>query len=200
MTTRRTDLLWLFGGSLAIILLIAGGWFLVISPKFAEADAVQADADTSGIQLIRLNKDVAALVEEEKQKPTYVAQLKAKRAALPTTKSMTTFVRQLQDSGSALDVDVDGFAVGSPVAVKAVPQAAEISMTLTATATAGNLSRFFTRLQTVQPRAVLIKSISATQNNDGDEADQVLASITLSVFCVEDPANATDPDSCQLPD
>ena len=60
MAARRANQIWLGGGILAIVAMIAASWFLVISPKFAEGDEVQAQAETTRLQLIKLRKEVAS--------------------------------------------------------------------------------------------------------------------------------------------
>jgi Tfp pilus assembly protein PilO len=191
MGMRRTDQVWLAGGLVLILALIAGGWFLFISPKFSEADAVDAEAETAQIQLIKLNKEDAALDKEETKKATYVAQLKAKQIALPTRYDMPAFVRQLQDTGTKSDIDITQLGVGSPVSSEAAPSAVELPITLTAEGNAADLSKFLTALQNGS-RAVLVKSVSITSNPDSTQAN-----IMLSAFCTP-PTRKTDvKDSCE---
>jgi Tfp pilus assembly protein PilO len=184
MGIRRIDQVWLVGGFLAIALVVTGSWFLLISPKFAEADEVQASADGSGLQLIKLNKEVAALNEQEKQKPTLLRQLHAKQIALPNTYNMPAFVRQLQDIGNEVDVDVSGLTFGTPARAMTVPDAVDLPITLVAKGSPANLSEFLTRLQTGQPRAVLVHAVGLTIAKPGS-ADPTSANISLSAFCLQ---------------
>jgi type IV pilus assembly protein PilO len=194
MGARRSDRLWLAGGLVAIIALVAASWFLVISPKFAEGDEVQAEAESTRLQLIKLNKDVAKLAEQAKQKATYQAKLETSQAALPTSYNIPAFLRQLQDSGAAVNVQVSGFAVTNPVKSAVDPTAAELPIALTAQGSAADLSRFFNRLQNVQTRAVLIESIGLTS---GAESGGLTASIGLKAFCLQ-PAKVTDAENCKV--
>ncbi|MET0416669.1 MAG: type 4a pilus biogenesis protein PilO [Actinoplanes sp.] len=194
MGARRGDQLWLIGGVAAIVALIAASWFLVISPKFAEGDQVQADAETTRIKLIELNTQVAKLAVKNKQKATYDAKLKVSETALPGSYNMPAFLRQVQDSGAAVSVQVSGFSVSAPVKSTKSTGATEVPIALTAQGSAENLSKFFTRLQNVQSRAVLINSIGLTKTND---ATGLSASIGLTAFCVESPT-VTTKDRCRL--
>lgn len=194
MGARRTDRLWLAGGLVAIIALIAASWFLVISPKFAEGDEVEAEAETTRLQLIKLKKDVTKLAEQAKQQATYQAKLRTSQAALPTSYGIPAFLRQLQDSGAAVNVQVSGFAVAGPVKSATDATAAELPITLTAEGSPADLSRFFTRLQNVQARAVLIESIGLTTAPDGGGLS---ASIGLKAFCLQ-PEKITDADNCKV--
>jgi type IV pilus assembly protein PilO len=194
MGARRSDRLWLAGGLLAIVAMVAASWFLVISPKFAEVDEVRAETDAAQLQLIKLNKEVAALAAQAKQEKNYKARLRASQAALPSSYHVPAFLRQLQDSGSAVNVQVSGFAVGSPAKSTAVPGAAELPITLNASGTATNLSLFFDRLQNVQSRAVLVSAIGL-EAGDADSGG-LLASITLKAFCLQ-PTKTTAENNCK---
>jgi len=182
MGMRRTDGMWLIGGLLAAVLLVTAGWFLLISPKFAQADDVRTQADGASLQLMKLNKEVATLAALEKKKGTYVAQLRAKQAALPTSYDVPAFVRQLQDSGNALNVDISGITVGSPAKSGTVSDVVELPITLAAQGSPANLSRFLTKLQTGQPRAILISSVNL--NIQSTDQAATTASIALSAFCL----------------
>lgn len=191
MGIRRTDQVWLAGGLVLILALIAGGWFLFVSPKFGEADGVDAEAQTAEIQLIKLNKEDAALDKEEKKKTTYVAQLKAKQIALPTRYDMPAFVRQLQDTGNKWDINITQLGVGSPVGSASVPSAVELPITLSAEGNAAHLSKFLTALQNGS-RAVFVKSVSLTSGTDSTQA-----SIMLSAFCAPPTGKTNVKDSCE---
>ena len=192
MGMRRTDQIWLAGGLALMVLLVAGGWFLFISPKFGEVDEIDAEAETAQIRLIKLNKEVAALEQDERKKATYVTQLKLKQTALPTRYDMPAFVRELQDTGNTLDVDISQLSVGSPVSSATVPSAVELPITLSADGTPANLSKFLTALQTGS-RAVLIKSV----NVSAQEGASSQASIMLSAFCVPPADKSAAKDSCE---
>jgi Tfp pilus assembly protein PilO len=202
---RRTDQIWIFGGLLAIILVVTGSWFLAISPKFTEADEVQSEADGASLQLIKLNKEVAGLIALEKQKNAYLAKLQASQTALPTAYNyIPAFVRQLQDSGSATNVDITGITVGTKAASPTVTSAIELPITLVAEGSVTQLSDFFVRLQNVQSRAVLVKSVALTEKAD-DSSDSASASpggatanLTLSAFCLESKKKAAG-QNCVLP-
>jgi Tfp pilus assembly protein PilO len=193
MGTRRGDQIWLVGGLLTIIALVVASWFLVISPKFAQSDNVRDEVETAEIQLVRLNREVGELANQAKQKESYEAKLAASRIALPNGDRMPAFLREVQDSATAVGVGVSGYNMAALSKTGAVPGAYELPITLTATGSAAKLSKFFHRLQNVQSRAVLISSISLTP---GASADEVSASINLKAFCLE-PATVTKTDNCQ---
>jgi Tfp pilus assembly protein PilO len=181
--THRQDRVWLLGGVVAMILLVAGGWFLLISPKKAETADAQGRTEDANAQLIALKRQAATLKAESVKLPAYTAQKATLLKALPTTSGVPDFLRQLQDSGSAVDVEISGINVGGPAPSKAVPSVFELPISLTALGGAVNVSKFLDRLQAIQPRAVLLVSVSLT----GAPPADVSVSISLKAF-VSPPA------------
>lgn len=174
MGTIGAGRLWLFGGLLGIILAVAAGWFFAISPKLGQADEIQTQADDASIRLLALKKEVTALKNQAKQQASYQASRDKSRAALPETWDQPAFLRQLQASGTAVNVVVSGMSVGAPTTSKAVPNAVEMPITLNAVGDPAALSNFLIRLQDVQPRAVLITSADLTVDADKPGLDLAL--------------------------
>ncbi|MCY1142856.1 type 4a pilus biogenesis protein PilO [Actinoplanes sp. Pm04-4] len=178
------------------MILVAAGWLLLISPKFTEASEVQAEADDTSIQLTQLRKEVAALKEQNAKKATYQAQLDTLVTHLPETYGIPAFLRALQDAGAATNVKVSDLSVGSSVASDEVQTAVELPLSLAATGTVPNLSKFITQLQQAQSRAVLIDTVTMSS---GDEAT---ANLTLKAFCtttdVSDSAKRDRTDLCAV--
>ena len=211
MAARRTDQIWLGGGMVAIVVLVLASWLLLISPKFAEADEVQTQADDTAIQVTRLKKEGAALVAQEKKKTTYQTALDDKKRALPSHYDIPAFLRALQDSGTKVDVEIGGLTVGAPTASDAVQSSVELPLSVSAEGSVDNLSKFLVRLQNVQDRAVLLTSVSLSMPVDTDTttattpapgADteatdrNATLNITMTAFCTT--AGATGTDACKL--
>jgi Tfp pilus assembly protein PilO len=189
---HRKDRMWLLGGIVAMLLLVAGSWFLLISPKNAEADDVHSSADDASAQLVILKHQVAALKAESAKLASYKTQLKTNQMALPTTSGVPDFLRQLQDSGVAVDVDISNISVGAPEPSKAVPSVYELPISLSAVGTVADMSSFLKRLQEVQPRAVLLNSVGLTESNPDTADPTQTASISLLAF-VSPPAGSGKP-------
>ncbi|MFF5084157.1 type 4a pilus biogenesis protein PilO [Actinoplanes sp. NPDC000266] len=183
MDARRANQVWLAGGIAAIVLLVLGTWFLLISPKLSGADAVQAEADDVNIQLLRLNKEVAKLAAQDKKRATYQASVDELAANLPESYGEPDFLRMLHTAGAATNVTISNFTAGDPAASTTVTTAVEVPITLTATGTQSNLDKFLVNLQSVQDRAVLLKSVSLSSNTDADSTGKLNADLNLTAFC-----------------
>ncbi|GAB2598077.1 hypothetical protein Aab01nite_73890 [Paractinoplanes abujensis] len=199
MDARRTDRIWLIGGIVAIVIIVAAAWLLAISPKFAEADTVQTEADDTVIQLTKLKKDVAALKEQDAKKTTYQAQLDTLVKNLPETYGQPAFIRSLKDAGTRSGVEVTVLSAGTTLQSGTVATAAEMPLAVTASGTAANMSRFLTQMQQIQPRAVLVSTINL---GAGEDEAQVSASLTLTAFCttseLADSAKSDRTDRCRI--
>jgi Tfp pilus assembly protein PilO len=183
MGTRRVDRIWLLGGVVVTVLLTVAGWFLLIHPKYTDAATVRNEVGDETDQLTKLNHQVADLTARKKDLPALRAKLATNRNALPVDKTgMSAFLRQLQISGTAVNVDVSGLTVGVPVTTDAVPNVFEMPITLVTSGDATNLSQFLSRLQTVQARAVLVDSISLSAGSDENDPNAMQASISLTTF------------------
>lgn len=197
MEARRTERIWLIGGMVAIVLLIAAAWLLAVSPKFAEADEVQAQADDTTIQLTSLRKEVAALKQQNEKKATYQAQLDTLVTNLPETYGMPVLLRSLQDAGVATSVEVSSFSVGATVTSAKTPTAVEVPLSMNIRGTVPDVSKFIVRLQQTQNRAVLINAVTVS---DEDADDQVTTNLTMTAFCTKndlaDSAKADRTDMC----
>lgn len=199
MDAKRTNRIWLIGGMVSIVILIAAAWLLAVSPKFAEADEVQTAADDSVIQLTSLRKEVAALKDLSAKTATYQGQLDTLVTNLPETYGMPAFLRSLQDMGAAVNVKVATLSVGGAIASGALPTAVEMPLSLNVTGTSANVSRFIVRLQEIQSRAVLIDGVTLSSGSD-TSADDIAADLTLTAFCTKsdlaDSAKADRTDKC----
>jgi Tfp pilus assembly protein PilO len=167
MGARNAARLWLLAGIATTVLLAVASWFLLISPKYAEASDVRNQVDDTQTQLITLRKKIAGLESQKAQLPKFRAALKANQKALPDDSGVPDFLRQLQSSGEKSGVAVSGFSVAAPAQVAGVAGVWQLPFTLVATGDPTNLGQFLNDLQAVQPRAVLIQSANFTQGSPG---------------------------------
>ncbi|MFI6073671.1 type 4a pilus biogenesis protein PilO [Actinoplanes sp. NPDC051343] len=188
--TQRTDRLWLMGGIVVIALLAVASWFLVISPRHTDTAAVRDQVGDGNVQLAKLRRQLSELDAKKKQLPAMRAQYAAYQKALPSEDALpannpqAAFLNQLQDFGTAANVDINSLTVGEPTASEALPSVNEVAITLSVEGNVNDMSAFLLRMQNAQGRAVLISSVGLTAKADADgtNADDVTASLVLTAF------------------
>ncbi|BCY05885.1 type 4a pilus biogenesis protein PilO [Actinoplanes sp. L3-i22] len=194
MGALRSDRLWLFGGLALTAVLIAAGWFLMIGPKYTEASDVRAQAEDASTQLSTLRTQLSQLKADSANLPDYASLLKKYKNALPTDDDIPTFLRQLQTMGTNLGLGVNAYTATGRDESKAVTAARELPITLTAEGNVDDISTFIKKLQTTQPRAVLIESTDLKQGNtlgDASDPDPFTLTLTLNAFRLKSSASTT---------
>ena len=216
----QVERLWLVAGGLIAFIMLLVGYFFFISPQRSNTSDVQGQTATVRQQNAELQARLDALREQNKNLGKYQAELKAAEEALPSTSDTSDFVRTLESLGAATLTDVTELTVGQPVAVTpatvsqptasasapaaaptgtaapAAPAAAApgvyaLPIMATVSGSANALSKFLDQLQAVQPRAVLISSISMSAGaaNAGQPGDAYTLQLTLKAFVA--PASPT---------
>jgi Tfp pilus assembly protein PilO len=188
--TQRIDRLWLMGGIVVVALLAVAGWFLVINPKHTDTSAVRDQVGDGNIQLVKLRHQLSQLDTEKKQLPAMKAKLAAYQKALPSEDALpannpqAAFLNQLQDFGTAANIDINSITVGEPAASEALPTVNEVPITLSVEGDVTDMSAFLLRMQNTQGRAVLITSVGLTTKGTdaGVVSNDVTVSLVLTAF------------------
>ncbi|WP_433828597.1 type 4a pilus biogenesis protein PilO [Actinoplanes sp. CA-015351] len=178
MTARRIDSIWLIGGLSLMAVLIIASWFMLIKPKYAEADGEREQAGTIAAQVSTLKSKYSQQQKRAENLDQYMTELATYQAALPQSSnnnSIPAFLRELQTLGTKLDVDVSGYSAAEPETSDDAGAVTELPITLNAEGKTTNLSKFLKQLQNTQPRAVLIDSASLTIDSPSE------ASVTLGL-------------------
>jgi len=187
MGARHADRLWMIAGAVVILLLALVSWFLLIRPEKIETTDLTLQTDTARAQAVDIRKRIAELKKEKANLTKLKATLTGYQDALPADSGVPAFLRQLQASGTALDVDVSGITVSAPAELEQVPGVWALPIQLTADGTAESLGAFMDQLQsTDQKRAVLIESANLTsaQGDDSaaDSANDMSVNLTVQAF------------------
>lgn len=167
MAGRHIDRIWISAGAAVIVVLVAVGWFLLISPKYTEAADIRAQADTTRTQQLTLKRKLTELQKQSTQLAEFQAVLTKNEKALPSGSGVPDFLRQLQSSGDLAGVVVSNVTVAPPTLVANSSTVYEVAMTMNADGTSDQLGAFLVRLQNVQPRAVLIGSANLVTQDAG---------------------------------
>lgn len=110
----------------ACLVVLAAGWFLLVSPQRAEADDLRAQTATqeagNAAELTRL----AALKAQAKDLPKQQAKLAAVQAKIPADPAMPTLIRALNAASADAGVTLVGITPSAPVAASAAPAPAPV--------------------------------------------------------------------------
>jgi Tfp pilus assembly protein PilO len=188
MRTGHADRLWLIGGALAAVVLVAVGWLLLISPEKRHATDLNDQADAAHTQLISLQHKLNDLQQQSEHRAAYQAELDRYRDALPTQAQLAEFLRGLQSGDEARGV-ISGILVGSPLqATAAGHQVYALPVTVTAKGSAGQLDGLLDHLQQVQPRAVLVHDVHLAGDQSGSLSGTATLTLGLQVFVTSNAA------------
>jgi Tfp pilus assembly protein PilO len=187
MTTRHADRLWMMAGAAVILLLGVVSWFLLIKPQKTEASELTLQTDTAHTQAAGIRERIATLDKEKAKLPKLKVIRAGYQDALPSDSGVPAFLRQLQASGTALDVDVSGITVSAPTELETLPGVWALPIQLTAEGTAAALGDFLHQLQGAdQKRAVLVESANLTFAQDSaigtDSAGKMSVNLAVKAF------------------
>lgn len=211
MERTAKERLWLTGGALIAILLLVLGYFLLISPQRDKTSTVNSEIGTVRTQNLSLQQRINNLTAQNKELDKYRADLVDLKLALPSTSGLPDFLRTLQSIGNSTLSDVLSLTVGPPTSVKAAAGgSAQPASTSTSASASGQtaksarstggtngvyglaitaavsgskteLEQFLQQLQSVQPRAVLVTSISFATAGGTVAATAVKGSATMQI-------------------
>lgn len=183
---------WTIGGAAGAAVLLAVGWFFFIGPEKSETARLDTEAATLRARAPGIQERLAELRRKNVDLAQYRAQLDTYRKALPTSPSLSDFLREMQAAGDNAGVVVSGLIIGQPAPVVAAGTAMQaLPITLTATGPSARVNAFLDQLQQVQPRAVLISSANVTPSaQEGTVAGAVDLTLSLQVFVA--PATAAE--------
>ncbi|UER54171.1 hypothetical protein HJG43_06040 [Kineosporiaceae bacterium SCSIO 59966] len=117
MFATRTRV-WVTGTVLLAVLISVAGWFLLISPKRAEAAELEQQTEATELSNQQLEARIAQLKEQFAELPQYQAELAAIQQAMPQDPALPTLVRTLDDMADRHEVTLMSLAPGQPATVQ----------------------------------------------------------------------------------
>lgn len=104
--------LWLGGGVAVGLLVIVGGWFLLLSPELSATSDTRDQIEDAQLQNAKLQSNITTLKAANANLPTLVTQLRRSRQQLPVTSGFTTFTDQLAAQAAAAKVTITSIEIG----------------------------------------------------------------------------------------
>jgi Tfp pilus assembly protein PilO len=210
MPRTQLEKAWLGAGLIVAVVVAVIGYFFFIGPQRSTTSDVDGQASAAQSQNDTLQVRINSLDAQNRKLSTYRAALKQAQLALPTTSDLPNFLRTLQSLGNATLVDVTTLAVGTPTLVGANaassssttsapdpttsvsnnpatgtpsgPQVFALPITAQVSGSIKALTNFLGQLQSVQPRAVLVDSITVGGAAAGASASASTLDVTLRAF------------------
>jgi Tfp pilus assembly protein PilO len=130
---------WIALAAVAVIAILAGGWFLLVSPKHSDAASLRLQASDKQRANEMLLSEIAQLKAKAKDLPRQQAKLAAVAAKIPNNGALPTLIRALNAAAADTGVELVSMAPTQPTAVAAAP-ASVTTPTTPATTSAGTTS------------------------------------------------------------
>jgi Tfp pilus assembly protein PilO len=121
--------------AVAILAVLAGGWFLLVSPQRAHAKDLRAQTSEQDLNNQGLQAEIASLLAQHKNLPQVQAQLAKLATQLPGNPGLPALIRQLSSAADNAGVDLISISPSNPTAV-AAPAAVAAAPTTGATKSA----------------------------------------------------------------
>lgn len=138
---------WSLLTAVAVIAVLAAGWFFLISPKHAEAGRLRSEATTQSGVNDTLRAQITALTAQARKLPEQRARLAVLAAKIPSDPALPALIRTLRDAADRAGVDFVSLQPGTPAAFTpgaaaggAAPAVPGAAVGGAATAGAGQLS------------------------------------------------------------
>jgi len=165
---------WTMGTVVLVLLILVGGWFLLVSPKQSSANDLRAAATTQESTNATLAAQVSMLKAAQAGLPRQEAKLAQIRQHIPDNPALPSFVRSLSSIAAASNVTLQTVSPVPPVtntsplvqasgvqAALGVPQLQTIGVTINLLGTYANVELFLNKMETLK-RSFLVTGLTIT--------------------------------------
>ncbi|TFW00121.1 type 4a pilus biogenesis protein PilO [Leifsonia flava] len=103
------DRLWIIGAVLMAVVILAGGYFLGVSPQLAAASVADSSLQDVELQNAKLQAELTSLAADKAQIDQLNAQAATVSQGLPASADYPTFIRQIDAIAAAAGVTVESY-------------------------------------------------------------------------------------------
>jgi Tfp pilus assembly protein PilO len=121
---------------LGCLVVLAAGWFLLVSPKRSHAAELRTTAASQVTANSQLETQLAVLKAQAKDLPKQQAKLAKVAAKIPDNPALPAMVRALTTAATSAGVELVSMTPGTPAAITAAPAAAPVAGSTRRTAAA----------------------------------------------------------------
>jgi len=118
---------WVLGAAFLAVVVLAGSWFLAISPTLATAQETRAEAQSVEDRNDLLRFDLATLKKQYENLDESKAEMATLRVQIPTAAELADYAREIAGLAEARGATITTVTVGTPLdVVPAAPTAAPV--------------------------------------------------------------------------
>jgi Tfp pilus assembly protein PilO len=130
---------WTLMTVIAVVVVFAGGWLLLVKPQGSKISAVKAEAASQQQSNQVLMQQIAARLAQKNTLPAEQAQLQKLSVQVPTVVDEPGIIRQLQSSANGAGVNLITITPGATTAISAPTTTTTPASTTLPTTSTGNL-------------------------------------------------------------
>lgn len=114
---------WIAGTVVLALLVMLGGWALLISPRLSSAADLQSETENQNARADQLRIQLAGLKDDFKHLDEFKADLAALQAQIPADYDLAGVTRQINDAALQSGVFIESIKPGMPTEASPVPAA-----------------------------------------------------------------------------
>lgn len=167
---------WTLGAALVALAVVAGGWFLLISPQRSTVADLQAQTEAQENTNSSLQTDIEVLKQQNKDLPEKQAELAALRTQIPEVPQLPTYIRELQDLGTKSGVDFTSMTPAAPTELGGADaetltpdMLAAINVDMVVQGSYFEITKFMNELETASRYTLVSGYTIAVEENEGEE-------------------------------
>jgi Tfp pilus assembly protein PilO len=196
---------WSVLSGLAVVGILAAGWFLLVSPQRAHAKDLATKATTQESSMASLQQQVQQLKEQQKAEPAQQRKLMQIAAQIPDNPQLPALIRELSAAAHEAGVSLQSLAPAQPTPVTAstpttgggttagataASPLAQIPLTIQVTGSYFNIESFFRSLEHLD-RAMLVSGFTVNSAGGGSSTNTTTGATTGSDAASAAPGTLT---------
>jgi Tfp pilus assembly protein PilO len=205
MVSEMTDTRkWTVGAVLLAIAVVAGGWFLLISPQRATVADLQAQTQAQDNTNSSLQTDIEVLKQQNKDLPEKQAELASLRTQIPDVPQLPTYIREMQDIGNKSGVSFTSFTPAAPTELGGASaetltpdMLAAINVDMVVQGSYFEITKFMNELETASRYTLVSGYTIVVEENEGETASAangpppLNATVNARIYLVPGAAGTT---------
>jgi Tfp pilus assembly protein PilO len=158
---------WVALTSVASVIVLVAGWFLLISPKRSEVSDLKSQAAAQENTNDGLQLKLTALRSQQKGLAAKNKQLAELAKKIPTTADLPGLLRQLSATATTSNVDLTDLTPAAPVTLTAAPGISAVSISLKVEGAYFDVAQYVNGLESLD-RGLMVTSLTETVKGDAD--------------------------------